>query len=471
MECPFRNNVSGDAGVYTAVHTASRDTKEISVSLSDRYYALSHHIVPANQETALSIRALFEHSRFEPGRRYQAACYPTEEFAEQRAWTPDTRVPLTLDEDAVRFTHFFEGEQEHVIVIEDATGEEPKEIAEFRVYSLEEDLYARRPYKGDLHMHSHRSDGRESPEYVAGACRRIGLDFMAVTDHHVYAPSLEAQRAFAYVPHDLKIFPGEEVHPPENPVHMINFGGSFSVNDLFRNDEAGYRREVEEIQGRVGAVPPGVDAYQYASCVWCFNKIREAGGLGIFCHPYWFTQHRYTPSGALTSYLFEQQPFDAYEVIGGFHRHETDSNTLQVARYHEERAKGRRIPIVGVSDAHGCERGELFGWYYTIVFAPSLEIEDLIEAVKAGYSVAVEALPGEAARAYGPFRLVKFALYCLREIFPQHDGLCAEEGRLMLSCAAGETDAADRLAFFTGQTAAWFERYWGQQNMSRSARP
>ena len=41
----------------------------------------------------------------------------------------------------------------------------------------------------------------------------------------------------------------------------------------------------------------------------------------------------------LPFYLFEQQPFDAYEVLGGYHRTAMDSNTLQAARYHEERAK------------------------------------------------------------------------------------------------------------------------------------
>jgi len=456
------NNVLGGAKVYVAAHDLLRCTKESSVSLSDRYYAVSARVVPANRETTLAIRPLFGHSRFAPDRTYRAACYPTEEFAQRNGWTPGIRIPVVPEEGVIRLTCFFEGEQEHVIVIEDATEEQPKDAAEFRVYSLEDDLYARRPYKGDLHIHSYRSDGRESPAYVAGACRRMGLDFMAVTDHSLYTPSLEAQRAFAYVPHDLKIFPGEEVHPPDNPVHMINFGGSYSITGLFQRDEQTYREEVARIEASASPFPAGVDSYQYASCVWCFDQIRAAGGLGIFCHPYWFTQHRYTPSGALTSYLFETQPYDAFELIGGFHRFEIDSNTLQVARYHQERARGRTIPIVGVSDAHGCERGELFGWYYTIVFAPSLELGDIIQAIKTGYSVAVEALPGETARAYGPFRLVKYALYCMRELFPHHDALCAEEGRLMLACAGGEADTADRLAHLSGQTRAWRDRCWGK---------
>ena len=136
--------------------------------------------------------------------------------------------------------------------------------------------------------------------------------------------------------------------------------------------------------------------------------------------------------------ILERQPWDALEIIGGYHLFEVESNWLQVARYHEERGKGKRIPIVGVSDAHGCERGELFGWYYTMVFAPTTDLPDLVQSIRDLYSVAVEALPGQDARAHGPFRLTLYAQFLLREILPLHDGLCLEEGRLMLAHAAGD---------------------------------
>jgi len=281
---------------------------------------------------------------------------------------------------------------------------------------------------------------------------------MAVTDHHRYRPSLEAICAFEGLDCDLAIYPGEEVHPPDNPTHIINFGGSYSINECFASDD--YHADVRAIQARLGDLPPGVDPYQYASCCWCFEKIRQAGGLGVFCHPYWFTSHRYTPSGALTAYLLDRQPFDAFELIGGFFRFEADSNTLQVARYHEERARGKRIPIVGSSDAHGCERGELFGWYYTLVFAPSVALPDLVDSIKGLYSVAVEALPGEIARAYGPFRLVKYALFLMREVMPQHDELCAGEGRLMLAHLAGDPSAAASLCALRGRTGAFLRHCW-----------
>jgi hypothetical protein len=335
-------------------------------------------------------------------------------------------------------------------------------------------------------MHSHYSDGKESPAYVAGACRRIGLDFMAVTDHRKYAPSLEAQAAYKGVETDLAIYPGEEVHPPENPVHIVNFGGRFSVNELFADKDA-FRRTIDEAAARMPQPPPGIDRYQYASAVWCFDKIREGGGLGIFCHPFWFTDHRYSPAGAMTAHLFRTQPFDAYEVIGGYPADEFDSNTLQAAWYHDQRVMGRRVPIVGVSDAHGCEDRQkgLFGWYYTIVFARSTELADLVASIKDLWSVAVESVPGDRPRPVGPMRLVKYALFLIREVLPQHDELCVEEGRLMLAHAAEagfsavvaegeacpaaqgkafETAAALELRRLKGRTSRLMDRYWGGKN-------
>lgn len=80
-----------------------------------------------------------------------------------------------------------------------------------------------------------------------------------------------------------------------------------------------------------------------------------------------------------------------------------DSNTLQIARYHEERVRGRNVPLVGGSDAHGCENSSLFGWYYTIVFSPSFEQKEIIESIKGRYSVAVEAMGRERLPGHTDF--------------------------------------------------------------------
>lgn len=280
---------------------------------------------------------------------------------------------------------------------------------------------------------------------------------MAITDHYRYFPSKEAQEAYQSVDIDLKIFRGEEIHPPESPTHSINFGGKFSINELINKENDRYQKEVKVIEEKLDDIPEGVDKYQYASYVWIFNKIREAGGLAIFSHPYFIDSNQHYISDRLTSYLLEKQPYDAMELLNGSTTFE--SNNLQVARYYEERIKGREIPIVGVSDAHGCTR---LGWYYTILFSPTLELEDIINNVKGLYSVAVQAIFGESVRVYGPFRLVKYAHFLLREVFPEHDDLCLEEGKLMLKYISGEKEVANRLNKLKGQSAVLLDKYWAK---------
>jgi hypothetical protein len=423
------------------------------------YYHVFPRIVRAGSQATVTIQPLYDHVRFREDQVYHAVLFPAEGITTQMRWFELPRCEFTLNDGALHIACAFESEQEYVLVI----GQGQVDLAEFRLYALGEDMFARRPYKGDFHMHTNRSDGIESPAYVAAACRKIGMDFMAITDHHKYAPSLEAIQAFAGVETGLRIYPGEEVHAPGNPVHIVNFGGSFSVNDLFKSAE--YTRAVEEIQANLAGFPEGLDRYPYAASVWCFNQIREGGGLAVFCHPYWFHRHRYDVPQGLTNLIFERQPYDALELIGGYRNFEVESNHLQVARYQEERAQGKRIPIVGVSDSHGCETGSLFGWYYTIAFSPRDDLGDLVHSIKELYSVAVEALPDQAPRAFGPFRLVRYAQYLMRELLPLHDRLCVEEGRLMLAHAAGDPQAAAALHRLAGKVnslrEAWFQQSSG----------
>lgn len=420
-----------------------------------RPYDVYPLVVRTGSSALVTVRPLFEHTAFLNDQPLNVTLRAAEGQAGQTGWAPQAPNPSLPGADgSLRVPCTFEREGEYLLILE--RPEQPP--LSFRLYALEEDLFARRPYRGDLHMHSERSDGRESPAYVAACCRRIGLDFMALTDHHLYQPSLEAINAFAGVPTDLRIFPGEEIHPPDNRVHMVNFGGSFSVNALF--ESPAYSQEVGQIARALKGLPAGMDPYPYASCVWCFDQVRRGGGLGIFCHPYWFARLKYDVPRDLIDLIFERQPYDALELLGGYHPYEEESNNLQVARYMEERARGRRIPVVGVSDAHGCETGELFGWFWTLVLAPECSLPDLVTSIKDLYSVAVSSIPGQTQRAFGPFRLVRYAQFLLREVLPRHDELCVEEGRLLLAHAAGDAGAGGQLAGLQGRSAALYAHLW-----------
>ncbi len=413
-------------------------------------------VLLVGRPTEIRIRPAAPDTQFDPSAAYRVTHYPTAHLDSTEWPWPGRAMPARVEDGALVCTLAADQEEEHLITVERIDGDAAHSLGRIAFYAVEADLFGRTPYKGDLHMHSNRSDGREPPAHVAARCRQIGLDFAALTDHRQYAPSLEAIAAFEGAPLDLAFYPGEEVHAPGNPIHIVNFGGRFSVNDLFA-DRATYDREVAERQAQLPPLPPTLDPFLVASSEWVFAKIREAEGLSIFCHPYWFANQSYAIPEALVDVMFERQPYDALEVIGGYWPHEMWSNGLQVARYHAEIGRGRRIPIVGVSDAHGCHRG-LFGWYYTLAFARSTALPDLRSSVAELYSVAVEDIPDEYPRVHGPFRLVKYAHFVLAELMPGHDALCEPEGAAMLRLNDGDPHALADLAALQGRTA----RYWAE---------
>ena len=424
-----------------------------------RHFDVSPLVVPADTTTTIEIRPRQEQCVCE---EYEITAFPMDGYGSQGGWQePAVHTVKTGEDGIARIDLPFDGEQEHMLQLtwKHARGRVQEE--EFRIYSVRDDLLGRRPYKGDLHLHSFYSDGNSTPAYVAGACRRVGFDFMALTDHGMYGPSQMVIKTYEDLPIDLQLYPGEEVHAPHTRTHILNIGGEHSVNDLY-DDEATYTAELAAIRDGLGDLPAGVNPDEAACCLWVFEKIRAAGGLSVFCHPFWIAGRRYHPGMPLTEYLFDSQPFAAYEVIGGYGP-DCDSNTLQVELYNELRAAGKQIPIVGVSDAHGCDgqKGGTFGWQYTIAFAESPERADVITAIKDCYSVAMEFIPTDRPRPTGPLRLGKLALFCEREIFPMHDELCVEEGRLMQAHQAGDASAVDALAGLQGRTAALYDRLWG----------
>ena len=315
------------------------------------------------------------------------------------------------------------------------------EIATFSVYALRDDLQRLLPLKGDFHIHSNCSDGQENPEYVAATCRRHGFDFMALTDHRKYEPSLAAIKAMEDFGCDMLCCSGEEVHLPDNPVHIINFGAKASVNMLAYSDEANYRAEVAKYEKGVPERYDALTRFQVAASEWAFDRIRDAGGIATFCHPFWRPWHHTYIGEDVIDLLLEHNRFDAMEVIGGYYRPDTECNMLAVSRWQEEQAKGKVIPVVGVSDSHGSDI-DLAGWYYTIVFAEDIDFESIAKAIRANRCVAVHDIPETFPIVVGPFRLTKLVYFLLREFYPEHHELCRIEGDIMRRALAGEEPGA-----------------------------
>lgn len=327
----------------------------------------------------------------------------------------------------------------------------------FAVYALRDDLFELMPYKGDFHMHSNCSDGKEEPEYVAATCRMHGCDFMALTDHRRYAPSIAAMAAMAEFGTDMLTLPGEEIHLPDNPVHIINFGANASINDLANSDEAAYRAAVAEYMKSVPEKYDPATRFQVAASEWTFDRIREHGGISMFCHPFWRTLHHNFIGADVIDLLLERRRFDVLEVIGGYLRDATESNMVAVSRWQQELAKGNILPVAGVSDAHTCD-GNLADWYYTVVFAEELSFPALAAAIRANRAVAVHDIPGTFPIVVGPYRLTAFVYFLLREFYPRHNELCRVEGGIMRRALGGDEPDAKQLLADRKGTVAKFMR-------------
>ena len=413
------------------------------------YYDVYPQMVPADQVSVIRIRPRFAHAAFSGELKVFHSPYDRTRPQYEPEWH--------LEDDTLVIKATFESEQEHLLQVVRTLANGKVSKLDFRVFSLAPDWYALRPFKGDLHLHTFKSDGLEDGRYLAARYREVGFDFMAVTDHRLYEPSIEVMEYWKELNPDFKLFPGEEVHSPDNPVHIVNFGGKGSVNTIWREHEDQYRREVAEIIDAIPDKEQGKesDYFAVAASEWVFKNIKEKEGLAIFCHPYWsISTGNYVSEWAVTEIL-KQRKFDAYELIGGFHSWQYHSNNLQAVRYYEEQARGNHFPVVGVSDSHGsdgfpfdfCSSGrilcdnsgnDLFNWYYTIVLAEKCELPELIGNIKKFNSIAVSAPAGERPELFGSFRAVRYGHFLLRNYFPVLRTWCAVEGLLMQQYLAGE---------------------------------
>lgn len=401
-------------------------------------YRIWPAVIPSDRTTDMTIVPTERAFLPREGESYRLTIIPVDgDEPWYHAPTAHTTLDVTAHDGVLRFTHAFAGEQEHIVLL----AREDKTLAELHVYSLCDDLYALQPLRGDLHAHSYRSDGRRDPAALAGHFREQGYDFFALTDHNRFYPGGEIDEVYAGIRTGFVRVRGEEVHAPGSVVHIVHVGGRSSVAELYVRDRAGYEQQATAYAARVPAHVPAPFRERYALAQWATDRIHEAGGLAIFAHPYW------TPGGSrmhnvTTEYarlLLSSGMFDAYELVGGMGQAGVN---LSLALWQELCAAGVRVPVVGSSDVHGLERSYSFPYYFTLCFAAQNGNDAIVDAVRAGQSVAVEMTGDEYDRhfrCYGSLRLVTYAQFLLRHYFLPRERLCAGEGVAMRAFAVGET--------------------------------
>jgi len=178
----------------------------------------------------------------------------------------------------------------------------------------------------DLHMHTHYSDGEDSPAEVLEWAERVGLDVIAITDHDCIDGAEEAADLAAREGTGPDVIVGEEVSSRDG--HILGL----YISRL---------------------VPPGMSAEDTVSA------IHEQGGIAVAAHPFWRTG---TPDHNRRVYgvgdRIAEVDFDAVEVVnGGFTPSMVVANQRAIRAV---RALGK--VAVGGSDAHV---KHAVGWAHT----------------------------------------------------------------------------------------------------------
>ena len=201
-----------------------------------------------------------------------------------------------------------------------------------------------RLYKGDLHVHTLASDGIFTIEELVERARKLGLDFIAITDHNQMVSSERLPQA-----RDMTVIPGMEY------THYLGHSNFLGVDKPY--DVPFIANNLEEARVR-------------------FNSAHERGALIGINHPF--------QEGCEFRFDLKEIPFDYLEVWNGPMR---ESNLKAVGLWQQLLTKGMKIPICGGSDFHRDDVPFVFmGGPTTGVYAKSSSRTDILAALRAGHA-------------------------------------------------------------------------------------
>ncbi len=371
-----------------------------------------------------------------------------DEISQAVGWARDYPAEFSEEGGAIAVRTEFKRECRHTVVVWDKNAGEGGTrgnsaiVAAIPVYALGADLYGLKPFKGDSHIHSTNSDGKNSPEEVALRCYEIGLDYQAISDHKVYSTSEDMKRKFSRFPTSMSFFNAEECHYAH--AHVQNFGGSQSLTDYVKNNKEEFESLAAAAEKTLPADLPRALRRQVALAEAEFELIRKLGGIAVFNHPFWeasVKKGKFTYlEERILGLIADRKNFDAYELVNSTC---ADIALARALCHYPMHCAGK--PVIGCSDAHSVNSQ---GTGYTVAFAKSRDFPAIKEAVLGGKSVAVDAYSSHGPKlqrlAFGDDRLVKFAYFLFDEYFPLHDRLVAKEGKLIKGALeSGSEDCAE----------------------------
>jgi len=138
----------------------------------------------------------------------------------------------------------------------------------------------RRPrwLRGDLQVHTVHSDGDSHPLQVAEAAQRLGLDYIALTDHNTVSQNIHAGTSGGLI-----ILPGEEVTTYRGHMNVIGLQGwadfrATCTSDILRLHASLARQGTLHYVNHPKPYGPP----------WQWGHIEEIGGLEVWQGEWWY---------------------------------------------------------------------------------------------------------------------------------------------------------------------------------------
>ena len=345
-----------------------------------------------------------------------------------------------------------------------------KNLGKMQLYTLEDDLFALRPYRGDFHAHSKGSDGTGTSFSVYAYGRRAGNDFQALSDHYTYKPTPPAAKMVEELNSGMLPIIAEEIHEGATPLHSVSVGASAGVCDWVKENNSEFQKLAEAKKAKIAPELKDRNLTEYelnavAKAETMYDIARKLGAkLVIYSHPYWMPNDRYNAPSDYNLAMIDRQKADAVECPNGPFPDQAMKVYADIVRLAKQ---GKTLNVVGATDTHDA-KGEIFIDRETIVFAPKLTVDSICESIKKGNSLAVVGKYGkeqeEVPMFIGDGRLVNFCYFLGKNYFPERTLLCKEQGELMLKALdendkseatlKGITDLRDKIATFDAEVWA-----------------
>jgi len=200
-------------------------------------------------------------------------------------------------------------------------------------------------YRGDLHCHTHHSDGTAGVDALIAAAQAQGLDYLAVTEHNTPSHLPDLMR---YAPPDLLLIPGIEITTYRGHANLWGVRG-------WHEFRATTDRAMRQIRKRAD----------------------ERGNLFSVNHP--------KPGGPPWAYDDTFTP----DAVEGWQAPWFFGNSLSLAFWEDLLRQGQRPTLVGGSDKHqGPFSGRLSGYEVgtptTWVWASELSERGILDGIRAG---------------------------------------------------------------------------------------